>query len=144
VPTAEEIDADRAAREARHAERARLVHADDESVVEDLRLAGVFLSSVYDLLKVATPRQAIPVLLRHLDVEHLSQIREGIIRALGEPGTREWAFDRLCKAFREERDPHLQWVTANALSGMASLQEVSELPGIQQYADLFSRRKRKG
>ena len=49
---------------------------------------------------------------------------------------REIAFDSLRHAYCTERDPSLRWVIANALSGM-DLQELAELPGIEEFAGLF-------
>ena len=51
---------------------------------------------------------------------------------------RELAFEPLCIAYRSERDPSLRWVIANALAGMARFEEVRVLPGIGEYATLFS------
>jgi hypothetical protein len=130
--------AQRAARDARHAARAKRLAADEASLVAELRSVGVPVTSVGEFVgKQIAPMAAIPVLLRHLDVEHMPVIREMIIRALGVPGARQMAFDRLCRAYCEERDPSIQWLIANALSGMARLEELSALPGIEKYAGLF-------
>jgi hypothetical protein len=131
--------AERDARQARRAARAQLEAADETSLVAGLAAVAVSVSSVYDFVgQRIAPAKAIPVLLRHLDVDHHPSIREGVIRALGVPGARPLAFDRLRAEYRRERDPNLQWVIANALSGMARLEELSDLPGIEQYAGLFA------
>jgi hypothetical protein len=132
--------AERKARNARHAARAKLAASDEAGVIADLRAVGVFAESVYDFVgKRRAPIAAFAVLIRHLDEKHLPNIREGLIRALGLPEARDVAFDRLCVAYREENDPTLRWVIANALSGMARLEELSELPHISLYAGLFAK-----
>lgn len=135
--------AQRDARAARHAERARQIAADEAPIIAELVAVGVAASSVYDFVgKQPAPDLALPILVRHLSVEHHPRIREGLIRALGIPSAREIAFDQLCDAYRRERDPILRWVIANALSGMARFEEVAELPGIHEFADLFPKRRR--
>jgi len=133
--------AKRDAREARHAERAKLIAADETSVISDLAAVGVAVSSVYDFVgNQLAPDVALPVLARHLKVEHHPRVREGIIRALGIPSARRVAFDLLCDVYRSERDSTLRWVAANALSGMARFEDVSALPGIEEFAALFPKR----
>jgi hypothetical protein len=135
--------AKRDARVARHAERAKQIAADEASIIADLAAVGVAVSSVYDFVgQQLTPGLALPVLVQHLNVEHHPRIREGLIRALGIPSARGIAFDLLCEAYRKERDPTLQWVIANALSGMAQFEEVAELPGIQEFVALFPKHRR--
>jgi hypothetical protein len=131
----------RDARAARHAEGGKQIATDEAPLIAELADVGLVVSSVYDFVgKQLAPNLALPILVRHLSVEHHPRIREGLIRALGIPSARHMALDPLCNAFRKERDPTLQWVIANALSGMARFEEVAELPGIQQFADLFSKR----
>jgi hypothetical protein len=77
-------------------------------------------------------------LVRHLNTPHLRNIREGVIRALGVPAARVLAFESLRAAYQVERDPSLRWVIANALAGMVRFDEVRDLPGIEEYAKLFS------
>jgi len=66
---------------------------DEEELVAELRELGFRVSSVYDLVNnrpnplfpgrfVGPYREAYPVLLKHLSIEHEPNIREGIIRAL--------------------------------------------------------------
>jgi hypothetical protein len=135
--------AKRDAREARHAERAKLIAADEAPIILDLAAVGVVVSSVYDFVgKQLAPDVALPVLARHLNVEHHPRIREGIIRALGIPSARGVAFEVVCDVYRSERDPTLRWVAANALSGMARFEEVAALPGIEEFVALFPKRRR--
>jgi hypothetical protein len=137
--------AERDARQARRAERAKRIEADETSIIADLEEVGVTVSSVYDFVnKQAAPRAALPILIKHLKVQHHPRVREGIIRSLGLPSARESAFVELCDAFCHERDPILRFVIANALSGMARFNEVEKLPGIEEFAALFGNRRRKG
>ena len=130
--------AQRDAKLARRAERQKRIDSDQASMIADLAAVGVCVRSVYDFVgKQAAPETALPVLVRHLNEKHLAVVREGIIRALGLPCAREIAFDSLRHAYCTERDPSLRWVIANALSGMAHLEELAELPGIEEFAALF-------
>jgi hypothetical protein len=134
--------AQRDARAGRHAERAKQIAADEAPIIAQLATVGVAVSSVYDFVgKQLAPDLALPILVGHLEVEHHPRIREGLIRALGIPSARKIAFGPLCDAFRTERDPTLRWVIANAFSGMARFEEVSDLPGIQEFAGLFPKRQ---
>lgn len=134
---------ERHAREGRHAERVKLIADDEATVVVELAAVGVAVSSVYDFVgKQLAPDAALPVLARHLSVEHHPNTREGIIRALGIPSARGIAFELLCDVYRNEREPMLRWVAANALSGMARFEEVSTLPGIEDFVALFPKRQR--
>jgi hypothetical protein len=136
--------AKRDARNARRAERAKQINADEATIIGELAAVGVTVSSVYDFVgKQLAPDVALPVLVRHLNVEHHPNIREGVIRALGIPNARTLAFGPLCDAYREERDPNLRWVIANALSGMARFEELADLPGIEEFAALFPKRRKR-
>lgn len=135
--------AQRDAKAARHAERAKRLADDEAPIIAELAAVGVTVSSVYDFVgKQPAPDVALPILVRHLNVEHHERIREGLIRALSIPSARAIAFDLLRHAFLKERDPTLRWVIANAFSGMARLDEVADLPGIQEFAALFPKRRR--
>jgi hypothetical protein len=125
-------------REARHAASAARLKADEAPILSDLAAAGIEVASVYDFLKTPLkPPEAVTVLVRHLDTPHLRNVREGVFRALGVPVARALAFESLRDAYRDERDPTLRWVIANALAGMARFEEVRELPGIEEYVKLF-------
>ena len=135
--------AKRDAKAARHAERAKELAADEAPIIAELASVGVTVSSVYDFVgKQLAPDVVLPILVRHLNVEHHERIGEGLIRALGIPSARAIAFDPLREAYLKERDPTLRWVIANAFSGMARLDEVADLPGIEEFAALFPKRRR--
>ena len=131
--------AESAARDARRAERSERLRADEASLLADLARVGVRAATVYDFVGGGpTPPEALPVLVRHLDSGHLPAIREGVIRALSISDARAVAFVPLHAAYRSEGDPSVRWVIANALASMARLEELSELPGIDEYAALFA------
>jgi len=131
--------AKRDAKEARRADREKQLTADEASVVADLANVGVIVSSVYEFVgNNLPPPAALPVLVRHLRIDHHPKIREGLIRALSVPSARVIAFEILCDIFTKERDPNLRWVTANALAGMARFEEVKSLSGIEAFAALFT------
>ncbi len=120
--------AKRDARAARLAELETTLAADEASILADLSAVGVTVSSVYDLVgtRVAPP-EALPVLLRHLGVDHHERIREGLIRSLGVPGARELASGTLRAEYAKERDPGLRIAIANALAGMGDPEEFERL-----------------
>lgn len=65
-------------REARWKEKERRAAADEASIIAELAKAGVNVSSVYDFINdQLAPPEAIPILVRHLNVDHLPAIREG-------------------------------------------------------------------
>lgn len=132
--------AKRTAKDSRRIERARALTADEAPIILELASVGITVSSVYDFVgKQPASEVAIPILIRHLSVEHHERIREGLIRGLSRPSARKLAFEPLRNAFLEERDPALRWVLANALSSMARLGEVEDLPGIEAFAALFDK-----
>lgn len=95
-------------------------------------------SSAYDFVNAGvTPPEAYPVLVAHLDQPHMTNIREGIIRALTHKDAREVAFDSLVRHYHSENDENLRWVIANALSQMANFSELKHLPNIEYYRGLF-------
>jgi len=134
----------RAAREAETAKRAVEAVQDEASLVRELGIAGVSVDSVYDFVNdVVTPLQAVPVLLRHLDVPHIPAIREGLLRSLAYSHLRPSALDRLKDLFRAAPEPGERWLIANSIAAMATLKEVADLPGVNEYAKLFKRTPRK-
>ena len=88
-------------------------------LVEALRLSGVTVSSVYDLVNRPTSNQeAIKTLICHLDSEYPERIREGIIRALTVSAAAGIATKRLIEEFESlptTSPPGLKWVVGNAL-----------------------------
>ena len=131
--------AERDAREARHRNRADAVEADAASIHADLADAGVAIGSLDELANAQHlfPPAAWAVLLRHLDVPHHPAVREWLIRTMSVSTARAACYERLRSAYAAERDGEFRWLFANALASMARFDEVSDLPGIEQYAGLF-------
>lgn len=130
--------AKREARAQRLAERAKQIANDQANIIADLGVVGVNVASVYDFVgQQHAPDIALPVLVKHLKIDHHPNIREGLIRALGVPGARVVAFELLCDIFRSECDPAFRRAVANSLAGMARLEELNDLPGIEEFAALF-------
>ena len=126
-------------RNARHNARVEQHAADLQSVLADLRSVGAFAVSLNDFINGGqVPRpEAIEVFVRHLDQQHLPSVHESLLRCLSISTARSGAFDWLRRRFLVELDPNLKWLIANALSAMARLDELRELPGIEEYRDLF-------
>lgn len=130
--------AKRDARLARYRERESRLRDDQSSLIEELAAVGVQCESVYDFVnRGITPVEAFPVLVAHLDQAHLPNNREGIIRALTQRDARLFAFEALVHHYKHEKEPHLQWAIANALSAMARYEEVCDLERISEYRKLF-------
>ena len=128
-----EYQAMRQRKEAEHAKRSAMLDADEASLVDELREARVRVvmnripgqeydglpNSVWDLVNTEEPYpQAIPILLKHLDVEHHLAIREGIVRALAVVEARDIATERLIEEFIKIKDPDsdLKWVVGMAIA----------------------------
>jgi hypothetical protein len=70
-------------------ERAARRRIEEEPILAELREAGWNLESVWDLLSSsARYEDAIPILLRHLQLPYSDRIREGIARALAVPAAK--------------------------------------------------------
>ena len=93
---------------------------DEETLVADLENAGVAVDSVWDLVNADYAyADAIPVLLRHLQLRHHLRTREGIVRALTVPEARGVAFPVLYEQFlatSSAQEAELKWLLGAALA----------------------------
>ena len=127
-------------REATRQQAERMLAANEEPLVADLRSAGLNVESVYDLVNSANKYDAaIAILADHLKRKYHKRIREGIIRALSLPAAREEVGQSLIEMFSLEPDEHMRFVIANALSQMVAFADVSQAEGISEYKSLFSK-----
>ncbi|HYT77556.1 MAG TPA: hypothetical protein VEL79_22570 [Vicinamibacterales bacterium] len=127
-----QLEADPAYREMRERKDAlsrelgERIRVSEVPLVQDLRAAGVKVSSVWDLVNTrASYAAAIPVLLAHFERDYIPEVREGIARALAVPEA-SWAWDRLLTWFRREPEGgprNVKWALACALGG-ASTEDV--------------------
>jgi hypothetical protein len=107
-----------------------ILDADEELLLQELSAVGVPVNSVWDLVNSPGPYpEAIPVLLKHLDVDHHPRTREGIVRSLICPDSRGIATSTLMKHFEAEADSEsqLKWLLGSALSESATPDNVSQL-----------------
>jgi len=74
--------------------------------------------------------KAYPVLIRHLQVPHVSAIREGVIRALTVKDGGKEVENALLDAFNEEKEPSLKWVLSNALKTAMPYHRRKKMPEI--------------
>jgi hypothetical protein len=96
-------------------------------IINDLREAGVEANSVWDLVNWKKPVPlAIPVLHKHLGLDHPPQVREGIARAMSEPAARPF-WSSLVNLYRKEADARVKDAIAIALCGAAGADEYDEL-----------------
>jgi HEAT repeat protein len=117
-------------RRQREAELRRVEEADaraEAPVVEDLRKAGVPVSSVWDLVNsVNTYAQSLPLLLDHLQRSYPDAIREGIARAMAVPGAK-FAWPTLVKLYKQEHERRTKDGLAVALSNIADEETLDEV-----------------
>lgn len=138
VARRDERERDHALNVAKH--RAKL-EADEMVMINEIRAAGYDVKSVWDLVNntphpflernfVGEYPNAYPILIKHLEKDHIREIREGIIRALTVPdGGNEVAW-ALLKQFETERDRELKWVIANALRTVMNRSARKKFPEI--------------
>ena len=100
---------------------------DEAPIIRDLREAGVEANSVWDLVNWKKPVPlAIPVLHKHLGLDHPPKVREGIARAMSEPAARPY-WSSLVNLYRKEADARVKDAIAIALCGAAGADEYDEL-----------------
>jgi hypothetical protein len=113
---------------------------DESALVRELRESGFQIGSVYDLVNTAAEyRDALPVLVRHLDVSHTGYIREGIIRALTVKYGGLEVEAGLLRQFYAEQDDDIRWALANALKVAMPLIRRKKHPEIKS---VYERSKR--
>jgi hypothetical protein len=102
--------------------------ASELPLVQALIDVGVQVNSVWDLVNTSQGyRNAVPVLLLHLEQSYPAKIREGIFRALAVPEAKGTAARVLLRVFANERDPTMKWIIGNALSVVAEATDLSTL-----------------
>jgi hypothetical protein len=110
--------------------------ADESALVAELRKVGLSVQSVYDLVNTASPYpEAYPVLVKHLHLSHLANIREGVIRALTVKDAGATVTEALMEEFQKEASPILKWVLANALKTTMPYKERRLCPEIREVFD---------
>jgi hypothetical protein len=101
--------------------------ADEEALISGEAAAlGYRITSVWDFVNnrphaiinfpfTGPYDRAYPLLVRHLGIKHHPRVREGIVRALTVKDGGELVWKALLQELREESDPEMKWVLANAL-----------------------------
>lgn len=115
------LEREREQEDARKKIRSELLKA-EAPLVSDLRSAGVDVESVWDLVDRKEPYPSvIPLLFEHAKKDYPDRIREGIIRALGVPSSRE-RWGELVEFFEKNSlnlPQKIRHAAAFALSGAA-------------------------
>jgi hypothetical protein len=107
-------------REHERAERAARLRVEEEPIVADLKVAGLDVKSVWDLVNTSTPYpNAIPLLLKHLVLPYPDRIREGIARALAVPDARN-AWSLLVSEYKKAPIGDQNGLKLGAKSGLAA------------------------
>jgi len=95
------------------------LRADEVPLVKALADVGFSVVSVWDLVNSPGPyKEAIPVLLEHLDRPYLDRTREGIARSLAVPDAR-YAWSRLVELYRKEPVVKVDGKRSDTKSGLA-------------------------
>jgi HEAT repeat protein len=122
---------------AQHEDRQRNMHQRmledrraEEPLLDELRAAGIVVTSVWDLVNTKAPYPAaLPILLKRLGQGYPSRVREGIARALAVPEAHAgWSV--LLDAFRQEQDATTQgvkWALACALGASGTDAELKDV-----------------
>ncbi|MEA3135051.1 MAG: hypothetical protein QOG17_2897 [Gammaproteobacteria bacterium] len=109
-------------------------------VVEELRAAGVQVSSVWDLVNATnTYPQSLPILLKHLQREYPDAVRDGIARALAVPSAK-FAWPLVVKLYRQEHGNRTKQGLAVALSNIADDEVIGELIDLASESQLGTSR----
>lgn len=92
-------------------------------LVQELQAAGFHVRTVWDLVNTSVPYQeALPILVKHLQLPYPERVREGIARALAvKPAIEHW--DILSRLFEIESDvttTGVKWGLGCALSAAAT------------------------
>lgn len=114
----------------RIAELKKVLETDQRELVEELRARGQEVDSVWDLVNTDNSYpDAIPVLLKHLQVEHHPRTREGITRALATREARGVADQVLIDIFTSlpPSEDKYKWVLAFAISATATPETIDEV-----------------
>jgi hypothetical protein len=125
-----EYQARRAKMDVERKARRELLDQDQRSLVAELAEAGICVSSVWDLVNTREPYpNAIPVLIRHLGVNHHKPTREGITRALICKESQGIATRTLIDLFKslDETENDYKWILAQAISASATKDTVPEI-----------------
>lgn len=104
------------------ADEARL-KADEEGLVLELRNAGFYVESVWDLVNTnASYPEAVPILIRHLQEPHLLRTLDGILRSLTVPEMKGKALSDLRTMLFQL--VQLEWLTARLIVRSATRQDM--------------------
>lgn len=143
IVTDPEYVAYHAAMQEARARRTEELSEDERELRVELGSLGFQVSSVYDFVDgVVTPPAVVPTLVKHLELPHDKRVYEGIARALSYSHLRPLALAPLRDWFVAQNDRLLRWVGANALASMATLEELADVDGIEEFQDLFDRPSR--
>jgi hypothetical protein len=111
---------------------------DERELLLELRDAGVRVTSVWDFIALGgAPPAAVPILVAHLARDHHDRIWHGIVRSLTVQHARGSALTVLCELYRSESAHDRRSLLAHAIGAMAELDEVRDLPDIENFHSVF-------
>jgi hypothetical protein len=110
---------------------------ESESLASELRMVGINISDPWDLVNWRGPPypEAVPILVKHLQIPYSNRIREGIARSLAVKYAREAAWESILELYKctpapAEYKDQFKFGLAVALSAMAKpsdLDTITEL-----------------
>lgn len=127
-----------AAQRHRVEELAAACAADEHGLLRELRDHEIHVTSVWDFIASGgAPPRAVPILVAHLSVTHHERVWEGIVRALAVKHARAAALGVLSELYRVETTRTRRAALAHAIGAMARIDEVGDLPDIENYHSSF-------
>lgn len=107
-----------------------VLNSDQRELIQSCCEVGVPIQSVWDLVNTTEHYPlAIPILVKHLEIEHHPRILEGIVRALITTDSRGVAFNALVKLFNQTTDSEsdLKWLLGMAIAESATKSELDTI-----------------
>lgn len=101
-----------------------------QALTDELAEVGINIKNIYDLVntKIKYPK-AIPILIKHLQVDYSDKVKEGIVRALTVPEAKGLVVPLLVKEYLQlpNDKENLRWVIGNAVNVTITKDEVANI-----------------
>ncbi|MEM9737960.1 MAG: hypothetical protein AAF770_02575, partial [Bacteroidota bacterium] len=109
--------------------KSALLDYDQQPVVRDLRAVGLDITDVWDLVNTSDSYpEAIPVLLKHINLPYIRAIKEGIVRSLIVKESRPIAFRPVLAAYHALADNDMDtYVYALVIGQAMTFEDIDEI-----------------
>jgi hypothetical protein len=101
-----------------------------QELTDELAEVGIKISNIYDLVNTKSKYpKAIPILIKHLQLNYSDKIKEGIVRALTVPEAKGLIVPLLIKEYLQlpNDKENLKWVIGNAVNVTITKSEVADI-----------------